>query len=253
MSAKPRPEWADKLERLRDTLGISQAGLAKRLHVSAMAPSRWERGINEPPAEIYIQLGKMVGEPACWYFWEKAGLKKADLLSVANRRLGPRNSAKPAKNAASADVQIIPSAKLSKVRAATPMCALPLYSTTLPVGTDGNSQVVREATEVVVAPKTWCDHPDETFCLRNSGEKMAPVLRDGYIVAVDQLISDPAKLDGKIVLASNPEKGLVIHWYQRIGKAEMLVPENRDHAPIYLADGGWKILGKVVWWFAKAP
>jgi SOS-response transcriptional repressor LexA len=33
----------------------------------------------------------------------------------------------------------------------------------------------------------------------------------------------------------------------------MLVPENRDYPPIYLSEGGWTILGKAVWWLAKAP
>jgi SOS-response transcriptional repressor LexA len=243
MSTKARPEWADRLERLRQTLGISQAGLAKRLNVSAMAPSRWERGINEPPAEIYIQLGKMVGEPACWYFWEKAGLKKAELLALANRK-----KSGAARTVTPAPMQVIPSAGLRHAKTNTPMCAIPLYSTSAEGKIDRNA-----ATEVVTAPKDWCKHPDDTFCIRMCGERMSPVLRDGYIVAVDQKERDGSKLEGKMVLASHPQKGLVIHWLQRVGGAEMLVPENRDHPPIYLAEGGWTFLGKVVWWIGRAP
>jgi SOS-response transcriptional repressor LexA len=82
---------------------------------------------------------------------------------------------------------------------------------------------------------------------------MSPILRDGYFVAVDRLQADSSKLDGKMVLASHAGKGLVVHWYQRLGNAEMLVPENRDYPPIYLSEGGWTILGKAVWWLAKAP
>jgi len=46
-----------------------------------MAISRWERGINEPSASTYIQLGKMagVGNAECWFFWSRAGLSKSDL------------------------------------------------------------------------------------------------------------------------------------------------------------------------------
>lgn len=246
MSAKARPEWADRLERLRQTLGISQAGLAKRLHVSAMAPSRWERGINEPPAEIYIQLGKMVGEPACWYFWEKAGLKRSDLLALTQKK-----KSAAAKPGLSSPIQIIPSANLRHVKAVTPMCAIPLYSAAPLPGRNGFA--TQEATEIVVAPRDWCKHPDETFCIRVSGEKMSPCLRDGYVIAVDQAQRDHTKLEGKMVLASHPQKGLVIHWYQTMGKSEMLLPENRDFPAVYLAEGGWTILGKVVWWIAKAP
>jgi SOS-response transcriptional repressor LexA len=217
-----------------------------------MAPSRWERGINEPPAEIYIQLGKMVGEPACWYFWEKAGLRKSDILSVMNNRKGTvKAAAKPERASGPPAVQIIPSARLKRMKAHIPMCAIPLYSTSQIAG--AGTRIVAEADEVVIASKEWCDHPDETFSLRHSGDKMAPVLRDGYVVAVDRLQSDASRLDGKMVLASHPEKGLVVHWYQRLGTAEMLVPENRDYPPIYLTEGGWTILGKVVWWLAKAP
>jgi SOS-response transcriptional repressor LexA len=244
MSTKARPEWADRLERLRQTLGISQAGLAKRLNVSAMAPSRWERGINEPPAEIYIQLGKMVGEPACWYFWEKAGLKKSEVLAVTAR--GNKKSAP--KSVSPTPMPVIPSAGLRSVKATTPMCAVPLYD----VSPDG--KIDREAAaDVITAPKDWCSHPDDTFCVRVRDERMFPVLRTGAIVAIDQKERDRTRLDGKMVLAAHPQKGIVVHWLQRIGGAEMLVPENRDNPPIYLAEGGWTILGKVAWWIAKAP
>jgi SOS-response transcriptional repressor LexA len=251
MSAKARPEWADRLERLRQTLGISQAGLAKRLHVSAMAPSRWERGINEPPAEIYIQLGKMVGEPACWYFWEKAGLKKSDVVAViaGKKRNHPSRSAQD--DADPPAVQIVPSASLKNVRTTTPMCAVPLYRT-LP-NPAGGSFVDRDHAEVVIAPKDWCKNPDRLFCIRTSGEKMAPCLREGYIIAVDESQNELSKLEGKMVVAQHPQRGLVVHWFQRIGQSDMLVPENREFPPIYLAEGGWTMLGKVVWWIAKAP
>ena len=77
-----RPEWALEIERLRGKLNLSQAALAKLLNVSAMAPSRWERGINEPTGEIYIQLGKLIGPPQCWNFWRRAGLERQDIAKV---------------------------------------------------------------------------------------------------------------------------------------------------------------------------
>ncbi|GAC1644964.1 MAG: hypothetical protein NVS9B15_02350 [Acidobacteriaceae bacterium] len=77
-----RPEWTLRIEELRESLGLSQAGLARRLNVSPMAISRWERGINEPTSSIYIELGKMAGAPQCWAFWELAGLTRADVLSA---------------------------------------------------------------------------------------------------------------------------------------------------------------------------
>jgi transcriptional regulator with XRE-family HTH domain len=74
-----RPDWATRVERLRDRLQLSQTELARKLHVSAMAISRWERGVNEPPSHSYIALGKLAGIDGCWYFWERAGITKADV------------------------------------------------------------------------------------------------------------------------------------------------------------------------------
>ena len=73
------PEWARKIQELRHRLALSQTAFAELLRVSAMAVSRWERGINEPPGEAYVALGKLSGPPDCWYFWGRTGLKKADL------------------------------------------------------------------------------------------------------------------------------------------------------------------------------
>ena len=74
-----KPEWAHRIEKLRNRLGLSQTELARKLNVSAMAISRWERGVNEPSASCYIHLGKLAGANECWYFWERAGLAKADV------------------------------------------------------------------------------------------------------------------------------------------------------------------------------
>ncbi len=74
-----RPEWALRIEKLRDRLNLSQTEFARKLNVSAMAVSRWERGINEPPANCYISLGKLAGQDGCWYFWERAGITKNDV------------------------------------------------------------------------------------------------------------------------------------------------------------------------------
>ncbi|HLX76444.1 MAG TPA: helix-turn-helix domain-containing protein [Terriglobales bacterium] len=79
------PEWARKIQDLRRKLGLSQTAFAELLRVSAMAVSRWERGINEPPGEAYVALGKLAGSPDCWYFWERTGLKKSDLERALKR------------------------------------------------------------------------------------------------------------------------------------------------------------------------
>jgi DNA-binding transcriptional regulator YiaG len=72
----PLPRWAGRIKKLRVRLGLSQALLADQLRCSSMSVSRWERGINEPPAQCYLELGKLAGKPDCWFFWGRVNLRK---------------------------------------------------------------------------------------------------------------------------------------------------------------------------------
>ena len=84
------PEWAGTIKAVRGKLKLSQSELAQRLETSAMAISRWERGEFEPSADAYLRLGKLMGDPLCWFFWGRAGLSTADVMRVlpkASRRL----------------------------------------------------------------------------------------------------------------------------------------------------------------------
>src|SRR5665213_2837407 len=93
-SRPPIPDWALRVDRLRRRLKLSQSALGQQLQYSAMAVSRWERGIQEPPAACYIRLGEMSGLPDCWYFWERAGLKTSDVkrTALAGKSLFPKSS-----------------------------------------------------------------------------------------------------------------------------------------------------------------
>ena len=83
---------------------------------------------------------------------------------------------------------------------------------------------------------------------------MAPVIYDGYILAVDSSQRDASELNGKVVVAWNRDLGLTVSRLQRYGNTEVLRPENRAYEPIVL-DGKneWKILAKVLWWIGEAP
>src|ERR1700758_4863005 len=81
--AKPTPpDWASPIRELRGKLRLNQVELGQRLHYSPMAISRWERGEQEPTDRGYIELGNLAGDPACWYFWGRAGLQNENLLRV---------------------------------------------------------------------------------------------------------------------------------------------------------------------------
>jgi len=76
--ASPLPSWARRVRELRLALGLNQLAFGKNLKCSSMVISRWERGLQKPPADCLIAMGKMAGPPAGWYFWKMAGIDPAD-------------------------------------------------------------------------------------------------------------------------------------------------------------------------------
>src|SRR5689334_842220 len=173
-----KPEWAERITRFRESQGLSQASLAKRLNVSPMAPSRWERGINEPSSEIYMQLGKMAGNPDCWYFWQRGGISRADIDNVVSGFSA--GSPDPVGNA------VTPSAT------AQPFLSLPLS-----VHSDFASGKLEG--EVFAVPPSWCPNPARTICVRIHENGMAPIVGEDFIVAIDTSITDPSQLQEALI------------------------------------------------------
>ena len=107
---------------------------------------------------------------------------------------------------------------------------------------------------MLAAPKDWCPNPATTSCLRVRGNSMSPLIQDGYILAVDSSQNDEVLLNGKIVIAWNRDRGLTVSRFRRFEHTQVLEPENRGLQSITLgAKHRWTILGKVLWWIARAP
>jgi SOS-response transcriptional repressor LexA len=210
-----------------------------------MAPYRWERGVHEPPADVFLQLGKLAGKRECWYFWERAGITRRDVTSVLDR-------AAPRRSSSHQGLQIVIPPKLP-IRNTEPLLAVPVYETSLPVGQIGPAEVMRDSvSQLVVVPRSWCKNPGKTYCLRMGTNRMAPMMRLDTIFSVDPTENAADDLFSKIVFASHPECGLTVSWLQRFGRANVLVPENKDDVPHYMHPGDdWKFEGRVLWWFTK--
>jgi DNA-binding XRE family transcriptional regulator len=80
--ASPIPNWACRIKALRQKLQLSQHQLARILGCSPTAVSRWERGLQKPPADGLIHMGKMVGRSSGWYFWKMAGIGPGDAMRM---------------------------------------------------------------------------------------------------------------------------------------------------------------------------
>jgi transcriptional regulator with XRE-family HTH domain len=246
------PGWAQKIEEFRHHMNLSQSEFARRLGSSPMAVSRWERGIQKVPANIYIRLGILAGDPLCWYFWGLTGLRTEDVMRVlpeARQRLNENRIAKV--------VVVHADSQDNSLAKETDFVAVPF----LPVraGTPGNAGNQRIDLEQVqpesmwAAPKDWCPNPSSTVCFRVKGNSMSPLILDGYIIAVDTSEIDREHLLGKIVVAYNEKKGLVVSRLTRFDHTDALISDQREYGSISLGlEFGWRIFGKVLWWTGQA-
>ncbi len=236
------PGWAKRIERFRASLNMSQAHLGEELQYSAMAISRWERGIQEPPADCYIKLGKLATGDDRWRFWERAGLTKTDVQNEMPR----------AKAAVSNFEVVLAGSGAKAIAQKTQLVAIPLLQ--VHAGSHGENgdhvfdlnQTPHE--EVIAAPAAWCPNPESTSCLRVKGKSMVPLIYDGDILAVDSSQTRHSELNNKIVVASHKKNGLSVSRFRHIDGVELLESDNREYQPItFSKDRTWHVVGKVLW------
>jgi DNA-binding transcriptional regulator YiaG len=245
------PEWSIKLDAMRHCLHLSQMEFGKRLHLSAMTVSRWERGVKEPSEGAYLKLGNLAGDPLCWYFWQRAGLSSADVMRVlpdANRRL-QQNRAVP--------VPVIHAGVRASKRTGAGFVAVPLLPVfAVTAGEVGDSGIDLEQTlpeRLLAAVSDWCPNPTFTICMRVRGNSMSPLILDGYIIAVDTSEVRHDKLLGQIVVAQHSEKGLLVSRLIRFDDTDALISDQREFDTVSVAArSSWRIVGRVLWWTGRA-
>ena len=242
---KAVPEWASRIMSLRRSLKISQGELAKRMNCSAMTVSRWERGLQPPSAEFYLQLGKLANKASAWFFWERAGLQMADV-----ERAWPNAPRLEGARAGSG-------AKVFPLKSAKTVLIPVLKSYAGAHGLPGDHKLSLEripCSKMMGAPAEWCPNPRYTSMLYVKGHSMEPLIHNGDIIAVDSLQNDRAELDGKIVVATSEEKGLCISRFRRYETVDVLESQNDEYQPVVLnKNSAWRIVGRVLWWISAAP
>lgn len=254
--ANDTPEWAERIIALRRKLRCSQGEFGRRIDCSAMTVSRWEGGRQPPTAEHYIQIGSLAGAPECWFFWELAGLRTADVVRTLPDRERQRLpiSTVPELETASAGA-----GARFQTSENSPLVAIPMLEVLAGTpGFAGDKKLSLDrvpATRVIGAPSDWCPNPTYTSLVRVKGHSMEPLIREGDIVAIDSFQTDRTELDGKVVVVSNEEKGLCVSRFRHYGAVDVLEPENhREYSPIMLKkSSGWRIIGRVLWWISQAP
>jgi len=249
----PRPAWAKAIRDLRLHLKLSQAGLGASTGFSAMTVSRWERGAQEPPSQGYIGLGNLSRNANSWFFWERAGLRSEDVLRVLPILKRVTQTSAPH------NIEIVTAGSgAQRVEEKLQLVAIPLLKVAV-AGYGERSDNLPLLTEapvenMIAAPKNWCPNPSFTSCLRVCGNSMAPLIQDGFVVAVDSSDTDVRKLHGKVVIAWHKDKGLTISRFRRYDHTDVLQPENSEYEAVTLsARNHWKIVARVLWWIGKAP
>jgi SOS-response transcriptional repressor LexA len=245
------PEWATQITALREHLTINQAELARRMECSAMTISRWERGLLQPSAEHFIQLGNLGDKSEAWFFWEKAGIQPAKMAHALGGRSRKKLTEAPG-------LELVRSGPVARLDQKLPqVVGVPLLRGAVGAhGADGDHRSLRTmpVAEMVGVPASWSPNPAYTSLLRVKGHSMEPLIRQGDLIAVDSYQTERAKLYGKIVIASSHSHGLTVSRLRRYETLEMLEAENREYESIVLSkSGGWRIVGRALWWIAGVP
>jgi transcriptional regulator with XRE-family HTH domain len=242
------PEWAMQITALRESLIINQAELARRLACSAMTISRWERGLLQPSAEHFIQLGNLGDRTQAWFFWERAGIQPAKMAGALSAVSKSRRSGvllQTGRRQRNAD----DNRKSGNVSVRLLKGFVGAHSV------PGDRRSLRTIPEkgTISVPAKWCPNPDYTSVMPVRGHTLEPLIHDGDFVAVDSFQTERESLYGNLVVATNQGQGLSLAFLRRYGTVDVLEGQDRRYEPVILSKPGvWRIAGRVLWWISSA-
>jgi transcriptional regulator with XRE-family HTH domain len=247
------PEWALRIRRLLSDLKLSQSGLAERVGVSPATVSRWVQGRQEPTAEFYVNLGNLARPPHGVYFWGRAGIDSAALSDASQQ-----NSliSVPVKLR---DFKIVAARKLSRQLAgngnavAIPLLKITAYGDRFPPRKNVAISEV-DIEEILIAPLSWCPHPENMIAIHLEGESMLPTISPGSILFVDTATKERDRLHQRITVIAHRDLGFKVARFQRISGADLLISANYRFLPVNVTNASkWKIFGEVLWWVSRDP
>ena len=248
----PLPEWSERIRKLLLELKLNQATLADRVGVSPATVSRWIQGRIEPTAEAYVALGNLAARPDGVYFWERAGIDSSALPDAAFGR------ALSSLRLNLADFTLISGRRASDQVAGRNVVAIPLLNVTAYGDEIAPRQNVSlseaQVEDVLLAPLSWCPHPEDMICMHLAGDSMVPAILPGSIIFIDTAATDRDHLNQKIAVVAHRDLGFKVARFQRFSGADLLVSANYKYAPVDISNASkWKVFGEVLWWVSKDP
>ena len=244
------PEWSHRIRGLLRDLKLTQASLAERLGVSPATVSRWIQGKLEPTAETYVALGNLAPRPDGVYFWERAGIETSGLPDAAFGR------ALSSLRVNLEDFTLVAGRKVSRLIPGKNAVAIPLLNVTAygdeiaPPENISLSQA--EVEDVLLAPLSWCLHPEDMVSMHFEGDSMLPVISPGSIVFIDTAITLREDLNEKIAVVAHRDLGFKVARLQRLSGADLLLSANHKYMPVDISNASkWKVFGEVLWWVSR--
>lgn len=254
-----KKDWQIAVEKLRKSLGpkTSQQGACDRLaaipggvRVPQQIWAAWEKGRREPTVAQYLVLGKLAGPPEGWFFFRRAGLSDSDIypfMADVQDRVLSRIEGKRIQ-----PIKVVPRDAIKGGRRKAMEVghvAIPLLSDPTAAGSPRiiDEQVIERD---IVVPAEVVRHPLDTVCIKVSGDSMAPILQEGYIVVVDAAQRDPARLVHQMVVVkelTGDDAGITIKWLDRLGREYILAPENKAYR-LQAMTRDHHLIGRVIWW-----
>lgn len=244
-------EWASRLRQLLRDLKLTQAGLAERLGVSPATVSRWLAAKNEPTAETYVALGNLAGRPEGNYFWERAGINTSELPDAG------LTQTMSSVLVILEDFHLIASKKVSQhIGGKSNAVAIPLINVTAFGDRVPPTENVRlsqaRVEDVLLAPLSWCPHPDQMLSMHVEGDSMHPTIPDGSILFIDTAVTDRDEINQKLVVVAHRDLGFKVARFQRLAGSDLLVSANPKYLPLDVSNASkWKVFGEVLWWVTK--
>ncbi len=236
-----------RLREVRQELFGEHGGpeLARRLNLPARTWYNYETGVTVP-AEVLLSFIDQTGANPVWLLSGDGNRYRQDSNSACVSDLSPiqlirRGLEKLEQNDGEPAIDHLNGEPKSDFVSVTlvPLAALDAR---------GNETVTAEGH--VLAYRAWLPHPKETVAVRLEDEAMFPILPAGSVVAVDRSITDPTRLQGKMVAASL-DGSTVIRWLDLSGRHLIFRPNtpSREHpmVPFELDNASNPIVGQIVW------
>ena len=244
------PEWSDRIGRLLRDLKLTQASLAERLGVSPATVSRWIQGKLEPTAENYVGLGNLAPGPYGVYFWERAGIDTSGLPDAVFGR------AFSSLRVNLEDFTLVSGEKASAKISGKKAVVIPLLNVSAygdEIAPQENISLSEARVEdVLLAPLSWCPHPEDMISMHLVGDSMVPVILPGSIIFIDTASTDRDYLNQKITVVAHRDLGFKVARFQRLSGSDLLVSANYKYPPLDVSNASkWKAFGEVLWWVSK--